>query len=624
MRVILDGQPVELDDDALLGEGGEARVWALGAHAVKVFFPGAPASLRALRARKLQAFPAGLPPGVIAPLALAHDDGGDVVGYRMARVRDAVELARLCRPGARAILDANGVLALFRRLLSTVTALHKAGVVVGDLNDGNVLVDDAGRGAPWLIDADSMQLGALPCPVAHERFLDPRLHGVDLLAAACFSPSSDAFALRVLVLQALCFVHPWGGVHDRLPTLLRRAEARHSVFRDDVRLPKVALPLSTLPEALADDLRATFDDDVRRPLSPALLDARYVRCGCGVEHARAACPACRVRVVVPAVVVHGGIAAERIVVAAAIVAAGIVRGRVATVVDDGHGLWARDGRPLLATDATVGVDLDGAPGATGRAGAGVAAVAVDEQRTWLARVLDERHAALVAVVDGVVVERTSTGLAFGAPAFAASPVGLFRLHGDAILHHGRGLVVGRALRGRTWLFPVDDGCLAVWRAGQVMRAQWCRPGGAPVDLALPALAGRVVDVAAVAGAGDDGRALLTFAVDRDGRRIHRAVLVSRRRGVLACLDGAPDDHPLLGNVRGKVVQGDAVLSTSARGLALWGLQGEGNDARFVERTSFPATREFVDDSVDLLAGSGGDLWVVGHREVHLLRRRAAA
>jgi hypothetical protein len=102
------------------------------------------------------------------------------------------------------------------------------------------------------------------------------------------------------------------------------------------------------------------------------------------------------------------------------------------------------------------------------------------------------------------------------------------------------------------------------------------------------------------------------------------VLLSRRRGVRACLEGAPDEHPLLGNVRGKLLQSDAVLSTSARGLVLWGLQGDGDDARFVERTSFPATHEFVDDSVDLLAGSGGDLWVVGHREVHLLRRRAAA
>ena len=45
---------------------------------------------------------------------------------------------------------------------------------------------------------------------------------------------------------------------------------------------------------------------------------------------------------------------------------------------------------------------------------------------------------------------------------------------------------------------------------------------------------------------------------------------------------------------------------------------------FVPRAAFPDTAPIVDDSVDLLEGSGGDVYVVGPREVHLLRRRAAA
>jgi hypothetical protein len=608
MRVNIDGHGVTLDDGALVGEGGEARVFALGDDVVKIFFDGAPDTLVALREKKLRAFPAGLPANVLAPLSLATNDAGDVVGYRMHRVRGAVDLGLLARPGARAARDRNGVLALFRALLSTVDALHARGVVVGDLNDGNVLVGDNGAGQPFVIDADSMQFGGLPCPVAHERFLDPHLYGVDLGRSPRFSSSSDHYALRVLLLQSLCLVHPYGGVHPTLPTLLRRAEARHSVFRNDVTLPRAALALSTLPEALSADLRACFDDDKRMPLSPALLDAaaaRYVRCGCGVEHARKACPACRVQTTVPVDVVRGGIVVSRVLHApGAVVAVEVAAGRAHAVVGDGEGRLLREGRVLVndGADNVVAV-LDGA-------------------RTWLGLCADDDgDVPLVCLAsdraggDGVV-DRTSTARAFGAPAFCVSPAGLFRIAGDAIVHHDSGVIVGRALRGRTWLFAVDDGCLAVWRAGRLLRALWCRRGKAPTDIALPALSGRVVDVA-IAAAGT--RALVSFATDDSGQRRHRATLLDDSGVVVAHVEGAAESHPLLGNVRGKIVNGDTVLSTSPRGLVA--VQAAGG--AFVQRAAFADTAHLVDDSVDLLAGSGGDVFVVAHREVHLLRRRAS-
>src|SRR6185369_28895 len=115
---------------------------------------------------------------------------------------------------------------LFRALAAGLTQLHAAGVIAGDLNDGNVLA----RGAePYLIDADSMQLAGLPCPVAHERFLDPRLYGIDLSAKPVFDQGSDWYAFAVMLFNSLLYVHPFGGVHTSLPTPQRRAEARHSL-----------------------------------------------------------------------------------------------------------------------------------------------------------------------------------------------------------------------------------------------------------------------------------------------------------------------------------------------------------------------------------------------------------
>ncbi len=130
------------------------------------------------------------------------------------------------------------VMALFRSLHATVKALHARSVVVGDLNDGNVVVTTGADADAFVIDADSMQLGGLPCAVAHERFLDPRLYGTSLVDGPAFSVDNDRYAFRVLLFQSLLGVHPYGGTHPKLPTLLRRAEARHTILRDDVIVPR--------------------------------------------------------------------------------------------------------------------------------------------------------------------------------------------------------------------------------------------------------------------------------------------------------------------------------------------------------------------------------------------------
>lgn len=294
--VLLGKRRVRLDDKDLLGVGGEGRVFRAGDLAIKLFF-----SMTGGRAEKLVAFPRGLPARVIGPIELCTDAKGAVVGYAMRALDGAVDIHRA---GQRKWREASGmsatdVLAVFGALATTVTELHARGVVVGDLNDGNVVLSPPAAGARWepsFIDADSMQFAGFPCAVAHERFLDPRLYGVDLASTGALSRDSDFYALAVMLFTSLLFVHPYGGAHASYPTLLRRAEARHSVLRGDVKLPGAALR----PDVLTDDALAwftkVFDRDTREPLPRALLDLRLTRCHCGVEHARRVCPVCSVTV----------------------------------------------------------------------------------------------------------------------------------------------------------------------------------------------------------------------------------------------------------------------------------------------------------------------------------------
>jgi hypothetical protein len=609
MRLTLDlpGHPIlDLDERQLLGEGGEGRVFAVDTdRVVKVYHPNLPGlaargqKLRALHG--LRAVLAGT--RLVLPEATCIDGHGAVVGYTMRRLDGVSELFQLLtrRPAG---VSAMTLLSTYRGLLQTLRGLHGRGVVVGDLNDGNVLVDDGGRGDGWLIDTDSVQLPGLPCVVAHERTLDPRLYGTDLTKAAAFSVDSDHYALRVLLFQALCGVHPYGGVHPKLPTLVRRAEARHSVLRGDVTLPKTARSLLALPDALRADFACAFDDDVRVPLDDALLALPWVRCGCGLEHGQRKCPACAVIVAMPARRVSGSADLDVVLAAEAVVAV-TFDGALRTVTLKDGALVRENGDVVLVGAPPPGLQVGIAGG-----------------RTWLALADDAWHdagATLIALQGGVVVERTSTGLVYGRPAWCVSPVGLFRLDGDSIVHHDSGNRVGRALPGATSLFAVDDGCLAIWRAGRVFHASWCRPGHGAFDIVLPPVDGRlrILDVMA---SGE--RAVIALTLEHAGRDHHRLIVVERSRGVVASAehDGTDDRVAFIQPARPRLLRGRRLLNVDERGLAVVALNDGAIDLQL--RFDDDALDDVVKDATSLLPGPGDDLFVVSPTAITRCRRRA--
>jgi hypothetical protein len=302
---------------ALVGSGGEADVYDLGdGRALKLWKPpthpdcaGDAAAEAAAAARldlmqdKLPAFPAGLPARVVAPLEPAID-AGRIVGYTMPLVAGE-PLAGLAAPPARAT-------AVLRDLLATLDALHARGVVVGDLNDFNVLVDAGG--AARLIDADSFAYGRWPCLTFTERFVDPLL--CDPAAPVLVrphGPGSDAYAFAAMVLQALLGVGPHGGVAPGVPAAARPLR-RITVFDPRVRYPRGARPLAALPDELLHHLYETFVRDRRGAFPGRLLELDWRACpACGLDHARRACPRCggaaRPR---PDVIVRGVVTARRV------------------------------------------------------------------------------------------------------------------------------------------------------------------------------------------------------------------------------------------------------------------------------------------------------------------------
>lgn len=311
--VFLDGKRVVLQPGALLAQGGEAEIYDLGdGTVVKHFKPPAhpdfagDAAAQALVAqrlaehqRKLPAFPAALPAQVVTPCGLAFAEKAErtLVGYRMPKVAGD-PLFHLGEPRWRRdrAVGSGDVLAPLVDLLDAVTALHRAGVVIGDFNDLNVLVDG---GRVHLIDADSYQFGGFRCAMFSERFLDPRLCQGQLEPAAPHDRDSDWFAFHVMVARTLLLVGPWGGVYQPADPAARcspaaRALRRITIFDPEVVLPRAALPPAALPDELCAHLAEVFHGARRGPPPRRLLaELRFTACArCGQEHARPRCPAC--------------------------------------------------------------------------------------------------------------------------------------------------------------------------------------------------------------------------------------------------------------------------------------------------------------------------------------------
>ncbi len=350
--IFLENRRVRLDPSQAIGKGGEADIYDLGdGRALKLYktashpdFTGLPDQQRAAERkiaehqRKLPAFPQGLPSRVIAPQTLARDQQGRIIGYAMPLLKGATELALYANRKGRQGFPFDAVRDLYLALHDTVLGIHASRVVIGDFNDLNVLV--TGR-EPHLIDADSFQWGPFFSTVFTTTFVDPLLcdpHEKHPLLIHPHGKDSDWYAFAIMLMRTLMFVGPYDGIYlpaDVKKRLLHDERPLHrvTVFHPEVRYPKPAIPLRSLPDDLLHRFEQIFIKDDRGVFPRMLIEGmRWTVCtSCGMEHARAVCPACAKASPIAqkqTITVRGRVTATRIVSArGAIVAASIENGK---------------------------------------------------------------------------------------------------------------------------------------------------------------------------------------------------------------------------------------------------------------------------------------------------------
>lgn len=606
-RVRLDGRLVLLEPEMLLGTGGEAEVYREGERAIKLFHnldtlaqlnPGvSPAALKARLAEKrdkIDRFPDGLPSAVVAPLAPVFD-GREIAGYAMPLVRGAHDVRLL---GRRQFRDGNvsnaDVGKIFVHLRRTLDALHQRGVVVGDLNDANVLITLVPALNAWLIDADSMQFDGLPCPVGTEKFLDPLLYGVDLAAHPAFGTGSDNFAFAALLLASWLYVGPYGGRHPALHTWTRRAQARVSVLSKDVQYPKAAARPDILPDDLLQYFHEVFERDRRTPVPAEQIESLpWTRCHCGLEHARGACP-----LHAPTGKVRQAIAIHRSAKSTTVFR---TRGRILIArVDDGglRYLYEENGELRREGGALV---------AAGRAQTGTRfAIAGDD--TWIGRGTE-----LVRLRDGLAIEHTTTERFGELPMFASTSHRIVRINGRALVSD-RGSH-GQVLPGQTWFALGDDYGFGFYRVGRaIFHFLFELNSHHLLNATLPQPRGRIRDAHCVF---DGDTVLFLLSEEVAGRVEHSMTLLRRRDGsIVGRLAGTADEVRALASLNGKIVRGGHVLSATDDGLLL--LEVDPVTGELGESRLFADTEPFVEAGAQILPGPKGAIYHVTEREIRVI------
>lgn len=277
-----------------LSRGGEGVVWQIQNRPellAKIYLPGATTSQEKI------AWMIGNPPhdptaqklnhtSIAWPRSLLFDDKRAFAGFLMPFVRDTVPLLHVYNPRLRSQAPFN-VNWLFlhrtaRNLCSAVGALHDKGYVIGDINEGNIVVRK--EALISIIDTDSFQVQArtakgaktFHCPVGKEEFTPPELQGKSF-ATVSRTQHHDSFGLGVIIFLLLMEgVHPfkshWRGNSDppALSEKISRGLFPHSsspAMARQVGPPKLGPRFDHLHPVLQEIFRRCFESGSQPPFT---------------------------------------------------------------------------------------------------------------------------------------------------------------------------------------------------------------------------------------------------------------------------------------------------------------------------------------------------------------------
>jgi DNA-binding helix-hairpin-helix protein with protein kinase domain len=268
------GTPVFLGKE--IGRGGEGAVYEIGnrpdAVAKLYLKPPSPSHQAKLLAMTSMATP-NLLRLAAWPTGTLHNQSGSVVGFAMPKVTGHNPIFKLYGPKLRLHefpkADWRFLIHAAANSARAFSTVHTAGLVIGDVNHGNLVV--AQDATVRLIDCDSFQVTAGKriwfCEVGVGTHQPPEMQSLTTYAGVARTPNHDNFGLAVIIFQLLCMArHPFMGRYlgtGEPPSIEEAiAKSRYAYSHDSKRTmlapPPGSLPIDALPSDLRDLFEAAF------------------------------------------------------------------------------------------------------------------------------------------------------------------------------------------------------------------------------------------------------------------------------------------------------------------------------------------------------------------------------
>jgi DNA-binding helix-hairpin-helix protein with protein kinase domain len=213
------------------------------------------------------------------PIDIIHDRSGRIFGFIMRKLEGHVPLHMLLTPmdRKRTFPDKgyNFLAHVARNLAVAFHKIHQMNIVVGDVNEANILVNNTGMVA--LIDCDSFQIWDGThyhfCEVGMLRYTPPEFLQRGSFENVIRTTNTDAFSLATLIFQILFLGRaPFTGINPSREeineeTAIKTYEFAYSLNRANKKLfpAKNSLELTALPSGLVDAFHNAFETSGKRP-----------------------------------------------------------------------------------------------------------------------------------------------------------------------------------------------------------------------------------------------------------------------------------------------------------------------------------------------------------------------
>jgi DNA-binding helix-hairpin-helix protein with protein kinase domain len=246
-----------------IGSGGEGDVYELSEDkslAAKIYKEVQAKSKLEKLALMTNAFDQKLSNVSAWPKARLYNERGTTSGFLMPRVIEHKPVHELFNPAARKRyfpeVDYSFLVQAAKNVVAAFATVHSHGFVIGDVNEGNVLVSKSAT--IKLIDCDSFQVSKdgliYPCEVGIPMYTPPELQHLKSFRDIDRTINHDKFGMAIICFQLLFMGrHPFVGLYNGPDTPLEKAIEKfwfsygNSGLKKGIKPPSETLPFYSIP-----------------------------------------------------------------------------------------------------------------------------------------------------------------------------------------------------------------------------------------------------------------------------------------------------------------------------------------------------------------------------------------